>query len=203
MFLSKGTKIYQYGNGVFEDEDYTADMIGDYDSVWTTATAYVAGDKVLHDGEVYEVLEDHTSDDFTADLAAELLILYEGEPITFDWELPWSDISARMRKKQVRYIGMDTEGTARFNVQCFVDNFYKKQNGDYNPAVETSFVAGNSPGYGGGDQPYGGGRRAIDERLWCFPLEFKIFKMRIYGSSRGRLKFSTLTILYKRGNYHR
>lgn len=203
VYFAKGTKIFQYGNDVFPNEAFDADEIGNFDSAWLTATAYVVGDRVEEDDIVYIALQDHTSGVFADDLEADLWVEYLGDPITFDWELPWSDINTRMKKKRVSILGMDTTGTARFTISVFADNAYKDANGDYDPMLTMDFVAGTSPGYGGGNQPYGGGRRAIDERLWGFPLEFKIFKLRVHGSSIGRLKFSTLTILYKRGKYHR
>lgn len=139
---------------------------------------------------------------FTSDFIDDPAVT-EPVAISFDWELPWSDISARMRKKQIKYLGIDTEGTATFSVAAFIDNFYKKHDGSYDPIVQLDYVAGDSPGYGAGDQPYGGGRRAKDERSWGFPLEFKKFKLRIFGTSKGRLKISTITILYKASGYHR
>jgi hypothetical protein len=203
IFFCKGLKVYQYGNSVYANEDYEADLIGDFDASWLTATAYVAGTRLLKDGKVYTVVSNHTSGVFDTDLAAGRLELFNGVPIEFDWELPWSDINQRMKKKRVNYIGMDTAGSNGFTLQCFVDRYYKDSEGNYNPAISMDFVAGNSPGFGGGDQPFGGGRRAIDERLWGYPVEFKVFKIRISGSGIGGLRVSTFTILYKKGNYHR
>lgn len=203
VYFSKGLKIYQYGNSAFAGEDYVGDQVADFDATWVTATAYVVGQRLKNGSEFFIVRKDHNSTTIADDLLLGNIEAYKGYPIDFDWELPWSDINTRMRKKRVRYIGMDTKGKAAFTIQCFVDNYYKDAGGNYDPAIKMDFVAGDSPGYGGGDQPYGGGRRAIDERLWGYPVEFKLFKVRICGSSIGRLKFSTFTILYNRGNYHR
>lgn len=203
VYFCKDTKVYQYGNGVFENEDYTADYVNDYDSEWLTATAYVAGDRVLEDGTVYVCVTDHTSDVFADDLEANLWEEYEGEAIDFDWELPWTDTNSRMSKKRLSYIGIDTVGTAAFTLEAYIDNFRYDEDGLDDPALSKEFVAGSSLGYGGGTQPYGGGRRAADERLWGFPCEFKILKLRFKGSIKKRLKFSAISLLYARGTYKR
>jgi hypothetical protein len=203
VFFALGSKIYQYGNDVFPDEDFTADYVNDYDSTWATATAYVVGDRVLQDNVVYIALLDHTSGVFEDDLTAELWQVYEGEAIEFDWEMPWTDANTRMKKKRMSFIGIDTVGTASFTISMYVDNFRVDEDGNDDPALTLEFVAGSSLGYGGGDQPYGGGRRAADERLWGFPLEFKIMRMRVHGSTKRRLQIVAITILYVRGTYKR
>lgn len=203
VFFGQGTKLYQYGNGVFPDEDYHADHIDDFDSLWTTATAYVIDDIVDEAGTVYICLGAHTSGVFADDLALGLWEEYTGEPIEFDWELPWTDINSRALKKQLKYIMADTQGTASFSIDVFVDNYYKDIDGNYDPAVTLNFVAGDSGGYGSGDQPYGGGRRLRDERPWSMPSDFKIMKMRIHGETIKPLRFITLTILYFIGTIRR
>jgi len=203
VFLASGSRIYQYGNSVFEDEDFTADLIGNYDDEWATATAYVVGDKVLHEDETYICLEDHTSAIFDNDLTNQYWTLYQGEEIDFDWELPWTDTGKRAKKKRLSFIAIDTEGTATFTVEAFVDNIRYTAEEEDDPAISLEFVAGSSLGYGGGDQPYGGGRRAADERLWGFPCEFKLLKLRFKGSTTKRLKFSVITLLITMGTYKR
>lgn len=203
VFLCKDTTIFQYGNTVFPDEDYTGDFLDEFDSFWQTATAYVVGDRVKELGVVYIALEDHTSGNFNEDLSDKLWKVYEGEEIVFDWEMPWSDINSRMKKKRVSYIGIDTVGTARFHIELYVDNIRLTSGGDDDPAVALEMIAGNSPGYGGGTQPYGGGRRAADERMWGFPCEFKLLRIRLRGSTNRRLAFVSITFLLVRGTYKR
>jgi hypothetical protein len=203
VFFGKGIKIFQYGNGVYEDEDYNADLLGDYDTVWATTTGYVVGDKVLKDDISYVCLIAHTSGTFDDDLAADKWEEYTGEAIDFDWELPWTDINTRARTKFLKMIQADTKGTAQFTIDVFVDNYYKDENNEYDPAVSLEFVAGDSPGYGGGDQPYGGGRRLQDERPWGLPAEFKIMKLRFHGSTKKPLSVITFTILYWIGTFRR
>lgn len=203
IYFTKGTKVFQYGNGVYPNEDYTADFIGEYDTDWETATAYVVGDRVLHDDAVYICVADHTSDDFDSDFAGNAWTIYEGEDIVVDWEFPWTDTNVRMTKKRLSYMGIDTQGTAPFTIEVYTDNFRYDQDGDDDPALSIDFVAGNSLGYGGGEQPYGGGRRAADERLWGTPCEFKILKLRLRGSIRRRLKIVAISLLMSRGTYKR
>lgn len=203
VFFAKGTKLYQYGNSVFPDEEFSADFVGEYDSVWTTTTAYVVGDRVLEDGVVYIALLDHTADVFADDLDADRWTVYEGEDIEFDWELPWSDIGKRANKKGMRYIQADTEGTATFNIDVFVDKYYKNVDGEYDPAVTMRFVGGSSGGYGNLDQPYGGGRRMGDERPWGLPSDFKIIKLRVRGTTKKPLRVFTITLFYLTGTLRR
>ena len=206
VFLCHGSKVFQYGNGVFEGEDYTGDFMAEVDSVWDTLIAYVVGDRVYEAGtdKYYTCLVNHTSGFFLDDLANDLWEEYLGEEIEFDWELPWSAINTRMRKKRVSYIGVDTVGTALFTIELYVDNIRKDENGDDDPALSLQFIAGESQGYGGnGAQPYGGGRRAADERLWGFPCEFKLLKIRVKGSSNKRLAFVSMTFLLVKGTYKR
>lgn len=203
VFLALGTKIFQYGNETFAGEDYSADFVGEYDSSWLTATAYVVGDRVLKDDVVYVVLEDHTSGVFDDDVEDDLLAEYEGEDIVFDWELPWSDIGKRANKKGMRYIQADTEGTAEFHIDVFVDKYYLDSEGEYDPAVSMVFVGGSSGGYGNLDQPYGGGRRMGDERPWGLPSDFKIIKLRIRGATKKPLRIFTMTLYYLTGTLRR
>jgi len=204
VYLGKGTRIYQYGNSIYPGEAYTADKVGDYQAAWATATVYAEGYRVLQGGKTYYALVAHTSTVFADDLDDLKWAEYFGEPIDFDFELPWADINQRARKKVLKSLQADTKGKASFTFEVYVDNFYKDvQTGDYTPAVAMEFVAGDSLGYGGGDQPYGGGRRLRDERPYAIPAEFKLMKIRIHGSTRLALQIVTLTILYYMGTYRR
>lgn len=203
VFLANGVKLFQYGNGVYEGEDFSADLVDDHDAEWATATNYTAGDKVWQDDAAYVAETTHVSDAFAADLSAGKWARYYGEEIDFDWEFPWSAINARALKKFLKMVQADTKGAAAFDLDIFFDNYYKDEDDNYDPALTMGFVAGDSPGYGGGDQPYGGGRRLRDERPWQMPGEFKIMKLRISGSSREALKIISLTIMYWIGNIRR
>lgn len=205
VFLGEGTKIYLMGNTVYEDEQYYADYIADTEAIWTVATSYTTGDVVLHEDSYYKCLVTHTSsDDFDDDFDAEYWEDYIGEEISFDWELPWVDVNQRVMTKRLAYLQADTRGGATFTISFFADNFYLDENQDYDPAIEMNFVAGDAGGYGvPGGQPYGGGRRARDERPWGTPLDFKIMKLRIHGTTKYELGIITLSILYNMGTYRR
>lgn len=204
VFFGKDKKIFQYGNGVYTGEDYKADRMGDYDSVWSTTTAYTAGTMVLTGGKSYTCLVNHTAGVFANDLASGYWEEYLGDAIEFDWELPWVDVNERARTKFLKYIQADTSGAATFTIDVFFDNYYKDENDAYDPALTMQFVAGDSGGYGvAGDQPYGGGRRLRDERPWGMGGEFKIMKLRVHGSTRSGLSVVTLTILYWLGSFRR
>lgn len=204
VYFAKNERIYLYGNEVFDNEDFTADFINDWQELWTTAQLYIVGRRVFQDDTTYVCKIEHTSGVFADDLADGLWEEYLGEEIEFEFELPWVDINARARKKFLNAIQADTRGKAAFTIDVYVDNFYRDpETGELLPAVTMDFVAGDSLGYGGGDQPFGGGRRLKDERPWRMPVEFKIMKLRIHGSSKYALQIITLTILYYMGTYRR
>ena len=129
----------------------------------------------------------------------------QGNPIYFEWELPWADFKHRMDIKQTRYIGLDTQGTANFTVEGYVDNIFT-YHGANAPMLSMNFVGGDAGGYGAspyGNTPYGGGRRSSDERLYAWTTKFKLFKLRLFGSTRHKLKFISISIAYVHGGIRR
>lgn len=126
-----------------------------------------------------------------------------GTPITFDWIFPWADFDRRMSIKHSRYLGIDTKGSGQFTISMFVDNLFedKVNPGQYIvPQLSMSFVGGEAAGFGGGTQPYGGGRRASNELLWAWDAKFKIAKFRVNGSTKLPLSFVALSIAYNEGS---
>lgn len=204
VFFAKDTRIYQYGNTVFSGEDYTADFINEYDSSWLTTTAYVVGNRVLHsDGIVYICLIAHTAGVFVDDLEGGHWEVYTGDEIDVDWEFPWTNMKSRMKKKRMSYIMFDSTGRARFTCEIYTDRVRYDEDGADNPLLSLDMVAGDSPGYGGGDQPYGGGRRTSDERMWGVPCEFKTMKLRIKSSTKEHLRMSAISLALSQGNFGR
>lgn len=148
-----------------------------------------------------------------------------GISIPWVWELPWADNGQRYNTKSSKFLGLDTQGKARFNVQMFIDNIREdKQNrGEtyldntlfddgtgfdvevLNPALEMSFVGGDYDGFGADEfgQYYGGGRPTQDERLYKWPSKYKLQKFRFYGDGQDSLKFVSLTIAYLLGSIRR
>ena len=127
-----------------------------------------------------------------------------GKAIEFNWELPWADFGDRAAIKKSRYIALSTTGDSQFYVDMFLDYIYN--NNDTNsldPQLTMDFVGGNSPGWGGGAQLYGAGRRTNTEFLFAWTSVFKIAKLRLYGTSKKKININSITIYYQRGNIRR
>ena len=128
-----------------------------------------------------------------------------GSPVSFEWELPWADFKQRMHIKETRYIAMDTQGTAEFTIEGYVDNIITYQ-GARVPMLSMKFVGGDSGGYGNdhyGGAPYGGGRNSSDERLFAWTTKFKLLKLRITGTTTRALRFISISIAYVGGGIRR
>jgi hypothetical protein len=126
-----------------------------------------------------------------------------GDDVSFDNEMPWVDFGDRTGVKTGKYISLETQGTSSFTLETYVDNIrYDEDNAD-DPELTLQFVGGDSGGYGNYDQPYGGGRRTIEERLWAWPVRFKIAKYRIKGSSKDDLRLISLTVSRLHGSNRR
>jgi len=140
-----------------------------------------------------------------ADFVGDSVYGTRGAAVDFVWEMPWADFKKRMDIKVTRYIGLDTQGTAQFTVEGYVDNLMT-QNGISSPMLSMKFVGGDAGGYGNapyGDSPYGGGRRTIDERLFAWTTKFKLLKLRFSGTTRNPLKFISVSIAYVHGGIRR
>jgi hypothetical protein len=128
-----------------------------------------------------------------------------GLPIAFEWELPWADFKHRMDIKQTRYIALDVQGKGAFTVEGYVDNIINDQ-GVRAPMLSMNFVGGDSGGYGNapyGNSPYGSGKRTNEERLFAWTTKFKLFKFRLFGTTRHKLKFISISLAYIHGGIRR
>jgi len=128
-----------------------------------------------------------------------------GEPVAFDWELPWADFKHRMDIKYIKYIAFDTQGSAQFTCEAYVDNILTYQ-GNRVPMLSMGFVGGDAGGYGAslyGDEPYGGGRNTQEERTYGYNAKFKLLKLRIKGTTKRRLRVISISIAYLRGGIRR
>lgn len=172
-------------------DDFTAGCSG-----IDNRTFFVKENKIYQYGNDAYDGEEYTTD-FMADAET------EGNPITIDWELPWIDAGSRLRMKRLKRVAVDTEGTARFNVQLFGDRIYKDYNDEYTPAVEITFDAGNSGEFGAVNKYFGGGRRANGQRLFGLPLDFKLLKVRVTGEITERLFINSISLLMMNGGYMR
>lgn len=120
----------------------------------------------------------------------------EGIPIEFTWEMPWFDLGRRDHIKQSKHISFDTRGASEFTAQMFVDNFDT-------PSLEMRFSAGEQGLFGGGDQPYGGGRNSAIKKHYSWPTKFEIAKLRFTGQSDAGLAFVSVTLRYLMGGINR
>jgi len=123
-----------------------------------------------------------------------------GQPITFEWEMPWADFKQRMEVKFMRYIGLDTQGSGAFTLNVYVDNILSS------PLLSMQFAGGNIGGFGNtpfGDAPSGGGRKTSDERLYAFVAKYKLIKLRFFGTTISPLRFISVTLAYVMGSLRR
>jgi len=197
--------MMRYGS---PDRHIHGDWHGMYDfATWTSGQAYTVGQRVYDntDGLVYKCIADvtttaanfHTARDASPDSWEE----YKGDPINFEWELPWSDFGARQNTKSLRFCHIDANGEAPFTLSLFNDNIYKDAaTGQFTSARALQFVPNESGAYGSGAQVYGAGRRTREQKLWQVPVKFKILKPRISGASTQPLSISGLSFLYQRGS---
>lgn len=127
-----------------------------------------------------------------------------GKVIDFDWEFPWADFGDRAAIKKSRYLALSTTGDSQFSVDLFVDYIYNNiDTGLKDPQLSMDFVGGDSPGWGGGAQPYGAGRRTNTEFLFAWTTTFKIAKLRLFGSSKKKININSISIYYQKGNIRR
>jgi hypothetical protein len=151
-----------------------------------------------------------------------------GIPIDSTWELPWSDMRHRGMSKTMRYLIMDTEGNQEFKAQLFIDDKYRLiTQGEaftdltffsdgtgfipesvlpLTPALETDFIAKDAGGYGTatyGSSPYGGGNNTRLRLLTLMPTKFNTFKLRFTASTKNKLKYVAITVLYQQGTIRR
>ena len=124
------------------------------------------------------------------------------QPIAFQWEMPWADFDMRVKEKHTRYVQLDTRGTSEFTLMMFVDEIYKL-NGLLIPNNLMTFVAGDNGGYGNNGQPYGGGRRTSDQRLYAWVARGKLFKLRFEGVTDQPLRVIAISLLYQNGSIRR
>lgn len=129
-----------------------------------------------------------------------------GTEISFTWELPWADFNNRMNVKKSVYVNMDTTGTADFTLSMYVDNIRTDGDGNDAPALSTDFQGGSLGGYGVapyGSSPYGSGRPTADERLFAWPAQFKIAKLKVSGTAGKPLRVVSLSLAYLKGSIRR
>lgn len=120
-------------------------------------------------------------------------------PIRMVWEWPWADFDRRVEIKENKYVMLDVRGTAKFTMMTFIDLLYEID-GVRIPYISQEFVGGGRGGFGRGTQPYGGGRRTRDRRLYAWPVKGKLFKKRFELETTRPIRFIALSFLYLSGS---
>ena len=197
--------MLRYGS---PDQPIHGDWLNYYDYLsWTSGQTYTIGQRVFDasDGLVYKCIATAVSSAVNFRAARledpDSWEQYAGEPVKFEWELPWADFGARQLTKSLRFAHIDAVGNAQFNLDLFNDNLYRDAStGTLIPARSMTFVPNEAFAFGAGIQVYGGGRRTKEQRLWSMPVKFKILKARVSGSITAPLSFSALSFLYQRGS---
>lgn len=201
LFFFRDNQVYLYGN---TNQAFFADYIGDQET-FSDGTTFT-------DGLGLSPISD---------------INTSGVPIRFIWEWPWADFGDRTAKKKLKYIQIDSQGDGTFTAELYVDNIVLVANtgeefsdgtlfsdetgwiSEYeprDPALSMPMVAGSYPGYGNapyGSSQYGGGRPSIDERLYEFPADFKIGKLRLIGETMGDVAFVSVSFMHTSGSIRR
>jgi len=201
MFYGKDGKIWHFGDTSYP---YSADNIGEYDfAAYANSHAYAVDDRVLDgSGTVYQCTVGYTSNvggSFADDRDdhPDNWEIYKGEPISFAMETAWSDFNMRMGNKQLEFARFDSKGGAQFDFSVFTNSVYKDFESQLlAPNRVTAFVGAETPGFGAGDQPFGGGRNTSTEMLHSIPAYGKLFKLRWSGSSIHPLTINAVTLLY-------
>lgn len=140
----------------------------------------------------YEVLIGHTSPG-TGTFQDELVNhptrfgLWLGQPIDFVLEQPWTDGRNPMRTKHIKFISIDSRGTAGFTLSAYVDFDAE------NVALAMNFVGNDATS----------GPRSNDPQLYEFPVKFKSIKTKITGSTRASLTIAAIRYLFAKGRYRR
>ena len=197
--------MMRYGS---PDAPVYGDWYNMYDYVtWVSGHPYKAGDRVFdsHVGLVYKCLLDTTSSAASFEEAREIDAdsweEYRGEPISFAWELPWSDFGQRQNTKSLRFTHVDANGLAQFKMDLFADNIYKDaSSGKLTPARSITFVPNEAGAYGAGTQVYGAGRRTREQKLWQVPVRCKLLKLRLTGETTQSLSISAISLMYQKGS---
>jgi len=186
--------IYQMGNDIFPGEQYLGDLLNHWTKFWANAMNFAVGDMVLDSvlNKSFKCNIAHQSAlapaTFAQDRAANPAFWteYLGENVPFTFELPWIDGRSPMRLKQLRFISIDTRGTAAFTVTAFVE--FKGT-----PALTAQFVGNDALD----------GILSNDPQLYGFPLKFKTVKIRVTGSTKEQLTFAGLRYLFSKGRFRR
>jgi hypothetical protein len=114
----------------------------------------------------------------------------DGVAIPFTMELPWIDGRTPMRSKQLRFVSIDSRGTARFTLSAKVD-FQSAI------ALTADFIGNDAATV---PVPLS---KSNDPRLFGFPIKFKTVKPTITGSTKEPLIIASIRFLFSKGRFRR
>lgn len=150
-----------------------------------------------------------------------------GVSIEFDYVSVWFTMGSRRNAKKTKYLGVESDGEARFEVQHFVDSMlydrasfgeawtddtlfddelgFEYLTPPYNPQLSMEFVGGDALGFGGSQygNAYGDARITSDERLFAWTVKGNRHKLRVHGYAIAGLGISSLSLLYRTGSIRR
>jgi hypothetical protein len=202
LFFGKHGRIYKYGNA---SAKYPADKLYDYTiREWNNSTAYAVGDRIqdISYKQVFVVLTAHTtpaSGTFkqVRDANRTWYEEFPGFPIEWELETSWTDFKERKTNKQIELVSFDTSGSSTFEFSVYANSIREDfATLDLIPNRSSIFIGQNAPGFGGGTQPYGGGRNTREEWLHGMPVYGKMFRLRFAGASVKPLTVSAATVYY-------
>lgn len=152
---------------------------------FTCGTRSMAGEIFFGDADGNIWL--YAGDTDYADPTATPVVL--GDGIEFDWQTVWLDYSNRALSKHSKYISFDTKGRSEFTCEMYVDELE-------DVTLSTEFSAGEQGQFGGGPQPYGGGRNTSRKRKYAWNAKFMICRFRFHGVAEEGLEFISITLHY-------
>jgi hypothetical protein len=202
LFFGKHGRIYRLGGA---SAKYGADKLGDYTiRVWQNSHAYAVGDRILDSTykQVFIVLLAHTTPasgtfKVVRDANREWYMEFPGVPIQWELETSWTDFKERKTNKQIELVSFDTKGSSTFEFSVYTNSIRNDfATLDLIPNRTSIFIGEDAPGFGGGTQPYGGGRNTRQEWLRGMPVYGKMFRLRFAGASIKPLTVSATTVYY-------
>lgn len=201
VFFANDRSIFELGR---QQEPHSADFIGEQES-WTDDTAW-------SDGTGWAPVAD---------------IAESGVPISAVWETPWADFGQRQVIKNLKYLGIEASGRAKFTIKLFVDGLYEDltdpgetwSDGSLwsdgtgwerlqpllTPQLELEMLGSDAGGLG--TSQFGVVPMNLmlgdDERLFAAPAKFKIAKLRIEAYSMKELSLISVSWFYTLGGIRR
>lgn len=165
IFLTRGVNVYYYRNQyepLYTDYSTPAEQPWDDGTLWDDGTGWFDTDTV-----------------------------FDGDPITFSWATPYSDMRAPERVKNSKYLSILAQGAGAITVEMFTDRFDTAQ-------LSMAFTQTEFP-----SSSTAVSRPSNNDKLYAWPMKFTRAKLRVSGSTSSRLDFIALTLFYNGGSVRR